>query len=536
MEKNQKLMWRRIERKIEKWRQLGEITEFELFQFLEQNKAMLQSFQLDEAERLTERLLLFVSDQSDKKWSESEWLPLLRQIQEEIPLAPSPAKSPAFSKQEKKEPLLLIIDDDIEFITYMKDFLENNEFQVLVALTGKKGLELFYDVNPDLVLLDYVLPDIDGISLLTQIVEKARNEFTPVMMVSAHISDEHRTLSFNLGVSDFIGKPINTDIFLPFLHNRLSARQQILKRTLQDELTGAFNRRFMEKELLEQIERFNKEEDYFFSLAMVDLDHFKSVNDTYGHHMGDQVLETLVNVFEKQKDPEDSISRYGGEEFTIIFPHTDGKDAIKKLQKWRETFSHISFTSGNAEFHVTFSSGVKETSRNPRHGKEVLEQADKALYHAKHSGRNQTVLYSSALEALHAEEPINLLIIDDDPLARNLLETFFVNRSSIGNKPVKVTTYESGDELLAEDWYDSESNYVLLLDSTISVKNGIDIITSIKQMYGAGNIAIAILAAQTEVKKVEEALKAEVDDYLLKPFETEEVGARLDVVVDRMFD
>ncbi|WP_102336446.1 response regulator [Salimicrobium jeotgali] len=129
----------------------------------------------------------------------------------------------------------------------MKDFLEQHGYQVLASLTGKKGLELFYDLHPDLVLIDYILPDIDGVALLTQIVEKARNEFTPVIMVSAHNSNEHRALSFNLGATDFIGKPIRTDVLLPFLKNRLASREQILAHILQDELTGAFNRKFLEK-------------------------------------------------------------------------------------------------------------------------------------------------------------------------------------------------------------------------------------------------------------------------------------------------
>lgn len=526
-------MWRRIDRKIDMWRGEEYITEFELLQFLEQNRAMLQSFHLEEAKRLIEQFLLFLSETSDKNWTESEWLPLLRQLQEEFTVEPS-RENPSQPSQEK-QPLLLIIDDDMEFITYMKNYLETNGYQVIVALTGRKGLELFYEVHPDLVLLDYVLPDIDGISLLTQIVEKARNEFTPIMMVSAHVSNEHKTLSYNLGVWDFIGKPINKDIFLPFLNNRLSYSRQILKQTLQDELTGAYNRKFMERELTNQLELCTEQKDYCFSLAMVDLDHFKSINDTYGHHMGDQVLERFVDVFQKLKDPDDTISRYGGEEFTILFPTTDGEEAAAKLQKWREKFSGIAFVSGNEEFHVHFSAGITETT-SMSHGKEILEQADKALYHAKHSGRNRTSLYSTVLEDIEPEEELHLVVVDEDPRARKAMTDYFTTHPFVGEKPLKVKTFETGEQLLKSRWYDSETDYVLLVDMAGQRKDDIELITQIRNSYPTGNIAITILTEDVETERMEQALRADVDDYIVKPFEAEEIKTRLDVLVERMFD
>ncbi|WP_347861692.1 diguanylate cyclase [Salimicrobium sp. PL1-032A] len=533
MEKTQQLMWERIDRKIELWHTKKHVKETELLQFLEQNRHMLTHFHFEEATRLTEKFLLFLSKSSEKYWTVSEWLPLLRNLQETFTLTPSKENIRTLSLPEDKQPLLLIIDDDMDFITYMKDYLEDNGYQVMAALSGRKGLELFYDVNPDLVLLDYVLPDIDGISLLTQITEKAKNEFTPVMMVSAHVSNEHKKLSYNLGVWDFIGKPINTEIFLPFLNNRLSYSRKILKHTMEDELTGSYNRRFLERELTNQLE-LCQESTYCFSIAMVDLDHFKTINDTYGHHMGDQVLETLVHVFEYIKDADDTICRYGGEEFTVLFPSTDKEGAIAKIEAWRNAFSSNTFLSGNEEFQVYFSAGVTKATTGS-HKKELLEQADKALYHAKRSGRNRTSVYSATLADIDSEENVCLLVVDEDSSLRNDVYDSFSANTFLGEKTLKIKTFESGDELLQSDWHTPDMNYILLLDLSVS-SNDKELIEEIRHSYPTDNIEITVMVEEQETGRMEEILKAGADDYITKPFDVEEIRARLDVLVDRMFD
>ncbi|SDY19194.1 response regulator [Salimicrobium album] len=455
---------------------------------------------------------------------------MLRQIQTEFPLLTSPLRTTGDRFPDTKLPLLLIIDDDIEFITFMKDFLEQHGYQVLASLTGKKGLELFYDFHPDLVLIDYILPDTDGVALLTQIVEKARNEFTPVIMVSAHNSNEHRALSFNLGATDFIGKPVRTDVLLPFLKNRLASREQILAHILQDELTGAFNRKFLEKKLKEQSALFHKENGYTFSAAMVDLDHFKKVNDTYGHHTGDQVLETFVKVFEQMKTSGETISRYGGEEFVVIFPGASAQEADARVEEWRNRFSSITFTSGDEQFHVHFSAGIAQFSDAPG-GESILERADKALYYAKRTGRNRTVSHTHMPVSAFDAETITLLIVENDPSVRQLLEDFFSTRSFISDKPVRVITFHTRQQFLEEDWYHPEEDYVLLLASSI----GIDTLPFLKTKYDFRNVAVMIMTGEEETERVEEALREEAEDYLLKPFRLEDLGEWLDGVADRMF-
>ncbi|WP_280771113.1 GGDEF domain-containing response regulator [Salipaludibacillus daqingensis] len=545
MEKYQKMMFDRLEKTIREWQKQKYVYEYELYRFFHSVKGTAGTIDMRELSQEAGRLLFFVDEKSKKKWKDSDWRPYLDRLeakfehvyrQNEIMLASEEvAVTSDLLSGEKDIPFILLIDDDVEFVTFMKDFLEENGFQVVIALTGEKGLDLFYSMKPSMIIIDFVLPDIEGISVLAQIIEKARKDFTSVMMVSAHTSDENRTKAYELGAHDFIGKPIKKDVFIPFVKNRMEFRDNILKQVAQDELTGAYNRKFLENELYLQGELLKQGKNNVYSFSMVDLDHFKVINDKYGHQVGDEVLQTFVEKFKETKDPEDSISRYGGEEFAVVFPNTTAEEAVQKISKWRKVFGETRFESDMETFQVNFSAGVKEVCNPNQHRKDIVDQADKALYFAKDSGRNRTSIYEETLAEMKTKSDVTLIIVDDDRVVREMLTHHFSRRQLISGRPIIVKTYSDGISFLEDNWYESDQQYVILLDGMMPKMDGMEVLHKVRQTYGDKNIVISMLTARKGEQEVARALNIGADDYMLKPFNVQEVAARLDRLIERMY-
>jgi len=386
-----------------------------------------------------------------------------------------------------------------------------------------------------MIIIDYVLPDIEGISVLARIIEKARKDFTPVMMVSAYNSNENRRRAYELGASDFIGKPIEKDIFIPFIKNRMLSRAHILTQIVQDELTGAFNRKYLASELSTQMQLLKRGINSVYSFSMVDLDHFKKVNDTHGHQVGDEVLKAFVDTFVKIKDPEDTISRYGGEEFAIVFPNKTAEQAMEKIAHWREEFSRVEIQTETGDISYKFSAGIKEVEDSNLHRKVIIEQADKALYYAKETGRNKTSIYEDTLEKMKTKDEVTLIIVDDDRMVREMLTHHFKKRQAISSRPIKIKSYADGLSFLEDSWYEQNQQYVILLDGVMPKMDGIEVLQKIRETYGNNNIIVSMLTARKGELEVARALNIGADDYMLKPFNVQEVAARLDRLIERVY-
>ncbi len=282
---------------------------------------------------------------------------------------------------------ILLIDDDREFISGLKENLEKSGYVVAVAATAKEGIEKFYNLKPSFVTLAISLSDSNGLELLQKIVTVAQQAFTPIAVVSNQDTLENRILSYEIGATDFISKPLYFDLFLPYLKNRLKSKKYIEESSTVDELTGALNRKAMEKILKSFIASFHRYQR-IFTVAMIDVDFFKKVNDKYGHLEGDLVLRTLSKIIRREKRESDYFFRYGGEEFLLLMPHTTLEDAKHLVDRIRLAFQRHPFTVGGETFHVTFSAGI--ASIRSCNGKldVLLKQVDDALYESKRKGRN----------------------------------------------------------------------------------------------------------------------------------------------------
>lgn len=424
--------------------------------------------------------------------------------------------------------VVLLVDYDVDFVTDVKDRLEDEEFHAIIALTIQKGIELYYTMKPAFVLVNLEVNGLDH-EPVKEFIKLIYQNFVPIALVSDTISLEKRIFAYEIGATDIIDKQvIHPDWFIPYLRNRLAQQQRVLI----DELTGAYNRKYMEHLLDDLIADYERNGDSF-SIVMIDLDFFKQVNDKYGHLVGDEVLRKLVETINTYKRKTDYVCRFGGEEFQLSLPKTGVENAKMVIERIREEFAKIPFHSGDEEFYVTLSAGVTEIHTYNKSKEKLLDEADQALYQSKKSGRNRTTIYSQANEVdiIHR---MHVIIVDDNRLIRTMLETGFKKWEFDKSVEVVVHTYEDGVEFLASDWYEPNDKYIILLDGIMPRMNGTEVLAKVREVYPDEDIVISMLSGRTSESSIVHALQKGADDYMLKPFKISEVLARVGRLARRM--
>lgn len=299
---------------------------------------------------------------------------------------------------------ILIVDDVEDNIEILGDLLTFDGYNVQTARSGESALKLVQESRPDLILLDILMPGMDGFEVCKRLKSDAKTSDIPVVFVSSMTDIESKVKGFKSGGVDYINKPfqhaeilvrINTHITMLRLRKDLEIRNAELERLANtDYLTNLYNRR-----------RFYRTSDKMFteatrtgypiSITLLDLDYFKKINDTHGHMIGDQVLVHTANLIRDGCRENDMAARYGGEEFAILHPNVDKFATFQIVEKIRKNVEGFPFTNEENEINVTFSAGVVdlESCKNYPRVDDMLALADKALYRAKDGGRNQVVVF-----------------------------------------------------------------------------------------------------------------------------------------------
>jgi diguanylate cyclase (GGDEF)-like protein len=192
------------------------------------------------------------------------------------------------------------------------------------------------------------------------------------------------------GGDDFLTKPINPDHLISSLSNRVLRSRTLRSFMIKDSLTGLLNHSTIKEQLEIELMRAQRDNSSL-SFAMVDIDHFKKINDTYGHLAGDSVVKSLSHLLRRRLRKTDIIGRYGGDEFGVIFPNTNGLTAVRIIDEIRQDFIKINHRIKDKQFNVTFSAGIAFHG-NFQDAIQLNDAADKSLYDAKHHGRNQVIL------------------------------------------------------------------------------------------------------------------------------------------------
>lgn len=283
---------------------------------------------------------------------------------------------------------ILIVDDSESLAKYYSLILNQagmNARAITNPLNLLKELDAF---QPNLLLMDVYMPDCTGYELAA--ILRQENHYTklPIIFLSTEEDSNKKLFAISLGGDDFLTKPISPKHLISAVRAR-SNRANILNYYMTtDSLTGLLNHSSVLKKLDAQLNN----EHGFGCFVMIDIDHFKQINDTYGHQVGDQVIKKLSGLLLSRTRSQDSVGRYGGEEFVLILPGASTENSKKIVDELRVQFSHIRFHENNQDFHVTFSAGISffEYRDDPS---KVTEEADRSLYKAKIMGRNQVITF-----------------------------------------------------------------------------------------------------------------------------------------------
>tara|TARA_B100001057_G_scaffold499375_1_gene609768 strand:- start:3745 stop:5235 length:1491 start_codon:yes stop_codon:yes gene_type:complete len=307
---------------------------------------------------------------------------------------------------ELKESDILIVDDNKTNCEVLERRLSMSGLTCRTSYDGKSALDEVEKKTPDLILLDVILPDINGLELLKKFRSKHASESLPVIMVSAFDDVESIAKCIQLGAQDYLPKPINGTVLLAKVVSTLERkllreREKELVNELHiqattDQLTGIANRRVIFETLENSIIREKRNDYQPFAVVVFDIDFFKKVNDTYGHSGGDEVLKSFANLLDEEISQPNQVGRIGGEEFLAILYKSEEdtniflEELISKIQK-----NVVNYEGTNID--ITASGGVA-FSEESETSSDLINKADKRLYKAKKSGRNRFILMSSEID------------------------------------------------------------------------------------------------------------------------------------------
>lgn len=300
------------------------------------------------------------------------------------------------------DPTVLIVDDCPAVHRLLKARLRAESINIDGALNGQDAVLKAVTFQPDLILLDLNLPGIDGFEILRKLKNSSETHDIPVIVVSGKNTSEDKVRAFDLGAVDFVSKPF--DMTELRARVRVALRMQSLVRMLAlkaqiDGLTGLCNRALFDKRWAEEYERATRSGQPL-SLAMIDLDEFKSVNDNHGHPAGDAVLIGVSAMIQNTIRIADVACRFGGEEFAVILPDTTPKHASMLCERIRENCKQLVWKA-HPDRLVTLSIGIAGATDVKGHPfSEWLELADKKLYDAKRAGRDRVEVIDLGPEPL----------------------------------------------------------------------------------------------------------------------------------------
>ncbi|MDI9509940.1 MAG: diguanylate cyclase [Bacillota bacterium] len=305
---------------------------------------------------------------------------------------------------------ILLVDDIRMNLEIAGKTLEREGYDLYIADNGFTALDLIHETDFDLILLDIMMPEMDGFETCRKIRQSKKNLDIPIIFLTAKADIDSIVTGFDLGAVDYIRKPFN---FLELVarvktHVELKkSREEIRRKNLKlkeaynqlkivaktDPLTGLINRREMMERIEHEMARYERS-NISFTLIIGDIDYFKKVNDTYGHECGDKVLASFSKIFKNNTRKQDSISRWGGEEFLLLLPDTNQDQGYLLAEKLRTIIERTGFYKDSVKIQLTITFGVS-TIRAGQTVNELISEADEALYEGKRRGRNCVVVAES---------------------------------------------------------------------------------------------------------------------------------------------
>jgi two-component system cell cycle response regulator len=289
---------------------------------------------------------------------------------------------------------ILVVDDSKVNRLFIQGILEKHNHQMYSATNGFEALVQVAKIMPDVIILDALMPEMDGYETCRFITNNPETRDIPVLFVTSLNTIDDLVKAFEVGAMDFVRKPPNELELMARIHSALRIKQyqdKLKERIIKDGLTDLYTRSYF----ISTLEReFHSVRRYHggLGLTLFDIDDFKKINDTYGHIAGDKALLMVSRVFLSNIRKTDIPSRYGGEEFALITTHTSMEDTTNVAERISREIEEARVTEKNHTFSITISCGVTMCQQEDTDYNEIIRRADEALYEAKKHGKNRVVM------------------------------------------------------------------------------------------------------------------------------------------------
>ncbi|MCA1065120.1 diguanylate cyclase [Rossellomorea sp. AcN35-11] len=532
MEKYTKYFFDNFRTKLQEWEAAAVIPHEEVYRFIHSMAGTASVLGLHEIGDRARELMDQQQERDDRTWTISEIKDELFDIiqscyqYEDVSTEMFPGKQ----RRNGEEPVVLIIDDDTSFLMYMKEELEKIGWYVVPIANPQKAIMSYYDVRPDCAIIDIHMEGTNGFEVLEFFKKKLKQQFIPTIMVSAEDSKEVRMKSYQMGADDFIGKPFEVDEFIVRVERQMERKRQIEELVLIDELTLVYNRKYLSQAYAQVKSGWSRMEDSY-CVAVIDIDHFKQVNDKYGHLTGDRVLKQFAAYLKSETRMQDIVFRFGGEEFVILLPNTSIKKSFALVDEIREGFSRYVFGTDPA-FSCTFSAGVAEIADPTKPFETWLKLADNALYEAKSNGRNLVKMDGNASE--HAPHKwMKIGIVDDDPIIRTVMKDIVSKLPSEQHTQYDIQTFKDGADFIGSDWHEG-SPCLVILDGVMPKMDGLEVLEQLRKRRDTDRYKVLMLTSRKSERDISRSLQLGADDYMTKPFKLLELEARIGQMLKRM--
>ena len=285
---------------------------------------------------------------------------------------------------------ILIVDDSESAASYYANNLQLAGMETSIVANPLDIMRHILEFNPELILMDLYMPTCHGTELATVIRQQESYVGTPIVFLSSETDLNQQMSAMQHGGDDFLTKPISAQHLVSALQTRANRYRKLRSYMARDSLTGLYNHTNIKELLHQELARAMRTEAPL-SFVMLDIDHFKHVNDNYSHATGDRVIKTLARLLVKRLRKVDFVGRYGGEEFAVILAGTELKAAQRVINELRQNFESIPFEYGDETFKITFSAGIAAYPLCDNFNI-LMDRADLALYQAKQEGRNRVIV------------------------------------------------------------------------------------------------------------------------------------------------
>ncbi|MFC0295967.1 diguanylate cyclase [Geobacillus jurassicus] len=523
----------RIHEQYERWRAWPPLDGAELARFFNavgRTAAVIgRSHIAAEAERLIHRL----NGQTERQWTAEEALmemvPLLRCLYETGEAASAIIPS---SHRQGPEAAILLCGNDPLFFAYVRGALPTVPWRFATLPSLEEAAASMFHFHPDCIIVSVKEKDWENPALAALLERAGQHSYLPVVLVSRDERKAMRVKGYDLGADAVIAASAVDELFVR-VRRLIEKKKRMDGVVLIDELTGVYNRKYLPRvyaRLRSDLERSGAPS----CLALLDLDHFKQVNDRFGHLAGDAVLRKLAAFLRQHTRGTDTVIRFGGEEFVVWLAKTSKSEARAVLERLRRHFAAEKVEADGAVLLCTFSAGLVECHDPDQPLDHWLRLADKALYAAKRSGGNRIEEAvreenGSSDEALR-QAPTDrrrwrVAIVDDDELVRMMIADLVRKLANEQGREVDIDEFRDGLSFLESPFYESGRRSVVILDRVMPKMDSLELLYRLRQERKP--YKVMMLTSRQDERDIAHALDRGVDEYVTKPFKWLELEARL---------